>query len=607
MPKKKAFIGSLGSNKKSSSFVTINHESITLPKCEGHSWAFRNNGECIIADVYYLISQEKQPALIIAEQKHCQSIAGTLKLLQLSVALLAMKSIKKTDISLARKAQVVITSYERLSDVVGAKPSIDFKTIIYTDGVRQERLTAPLSAKRIFCADSMSSLQHVKNRYAVSSDVTLSFDIAKTRALTAAKLAVCMKKTGNSGQYCGDGDKTSLDSNIANQVSALKNKLAVLLSSAPSSTPPSGESMTKTAPARPSDSKKTRRAKMELLGMLDMGGGAFAGDAGRSLAATRWIDGRRGEDVGAPWRGECRMGASVDELSKEVMLRVQAGRALVDHFMMKKKEKRRDSDGSGAPARKKRRADKQSVSSGAEETEEGDDEWGCLPRSIRDEISDSTITATGWRPNPHCRDDEAWGGPYGKCCAHNEVVMHFLRPFAPLEVVNTHVCSSVSPAPGNFLPVQKSPKGCKGEERKGYDGCLEFLRAQCRWKRTSLTAWDNASFHFISRDGSHRAFPKAALLRLSVPTLQILMPNLRRLTIDTNGQLSPDELVQLLLTYMEIGLCIGLGNVLLNAINSGLDRQITNRVSSFLLTGTSSQWKTCHDEVVSIRTSLWKV
>ena len=47
----------------------------------------------------------------------------------------------------------------------------------------------------------------------------------------------------------------------------------------------------------------------------------------------------------------------------------------------------------------------------------------------------------GWAPNPEPRDEAAWGGPWGKPCGHNEVVMHVLRPFQPMEVINTRICS----------------------------------------------------------------------------------------------------------------------------------------------------------------------
>jgi hypothetical protein len=54
-----------------------------------------------------------------------------------------------------------------------------------------------------------------------------------------------------------------------------------------------------------------------------------------------------------------------------------------------------------------------------------------------------------------------------------------------MEVLNTHVCSLKSPAPGN----------------EGHDGCLEFLRAQCIFFGRSFTIWDDEFFHFIDSEG----------------------------------------------------------------------------------------------------------
>ena len=45
------------------------------------------------------------------------------------------------------------------------------------------------------------------------------------------------------------------------------------------------------------------------------------------------------------------------------------------------------------------------------------------------------------------------------------------------------VCSLASPAPGN----------------EGYDGCLEFLKAQCRWYHRPMTVWDDKVGGFIVR------------------------------------------------------------------------------------------------------------
>ena len=101
------------------------------------------------------------------------------------------------------------------------------------------------------------------------------------------------------------------------------------------------------------------------------------------------------------------------------------------------------------------------------------------------------------------------------------------RPFVPQEVLNTHVCSRQSPAPGNT----------------GFDGCLEFLIAQCRWFHRPMTIWDSDHFHFITQEGQHFMFEKRELLEWPLPRLRVFMLNLRYLTIECDGVLPPSILL----------------------------------------------------------------
>ena len=130
------------------------------------------------------------------------------------------------------------------------------------------------------------------------------------------------------------------------------------------------------------------------------------------------------------------------------------------------------------------------------------------------------------------RTSRRWGGRWGKACGHNEVVMHVLRPFAPLEVLNTRLCSAADPAPGNG----------------GYHGCLEFLRLQSRRRGRAMTCWDSAALHWIGPDGgydlggggsSENSVPKRELLAWPLPRLEATLAALRTLTVDCGGSVPP--------------------------------------------------------------------
>jgi hypothetical protein len=544
---------------------------LTAPKVDGFAWPFKNKGNDIVADIYFLATNEARPLLILVDPKQLQNIVGTLKLLETTVTSISPKTCNKATLNSAKNSAITVVTVDKIADILQIKPPINFKTVIHTTGSTHESRTAQLSkAKRVFCADSSAMLQTVKSRYDPPKTPLTSLADAKARAMVALKLSNLLKSTG-SGAAAGAVDGQVITSasgaaaDLANQISSLKNKLAVLLAgdaismhvaqgnaadqSAPTGSAPStGHS----APVRTKDSNKMRRVKMQLLGMLDDGGMAFAGSTGRALAATRWMDGLPGELAGAPWVGVCRMGASVDEASAQARQRVQAGRALVEHFM-RKKYIADHSQSQGAQGEVKRTV--QVVMTGANGLPRwtSEEEWTCLPTAVRNQLKDSVIAVTGWRPNPHCKDDEEWGGPYGKCCAHNEVAMHFVRPFHPMEVLNTHVCSCRSPAPGNALLSTGGSGGSTEGGRKGFDGCLEFLATQSRWRSRSQTVWDTTSIHHIDSEGRHRAYPKASLLRLSRSCLECVVPNLRMLTVQTEGQVDPLQLLQLMGLYMKIG------------------------------------------------------
>ena len=150
-----------------------------------------------------------------------------------------------------------------------------------------------------------------------------------------------------------------------------------------------------------------------------------------------------------------------------------------------------------------------------------------VSRRVRDALEeDEDALAPGWRPNPVAEGD--WGGVCGKPCAHNEVAMHAVRPFAPLEVLNTRCCSRTQPAPGN----------------KDFDGCLEFIAIRCRVKGRPQTVWDSQAFIYCSANGAVEVLPKKDLLTHSVGELAVLVPALRKLTVATHGAVPPRELLR---------------------------------------------------------------
>lgn len=108
------------------------------------------------------------------------------------------------------------------------------------------------------------------------------------------------------------------------------------------------------------------------------------------------------------------------------------------------------------------------------------------------------------------------------------MVLQHLRPFAPMEVVNTRVCSRASPAPGNA----------------GFDGCLELLSLTCRAHGRALTVWDDASFVHVDRSGERSSLPKRSMLHLSLPALRFLVKNMRGFTVCGGGQEPPREVAR---------------------------------------------------------------
>lgn len=355
---------------------------------------------------------------------------------------------------------------------------------------------------------------------------------------------------------------------VAGKIEALRNKLKILMSiplpdvslkDDKNSTKkkedsdlkdPLGKTANKVEKVLKVDSPATLREKMAILGMIAMptkGGEKHKlAEMGRTLAATRWIDhalsslssSSSGQSAICgecyPW-GEVRYGASYDTESLKVTSILNAFREYVS-----------SKAGGRLP---KRWEESKNVST-----------------KLTMKLKSCRVVGFGWRP--HIRGDSEWGGAYGKCCGHNEVVMFYCRPFAPLEVLNTHVCSKASPAPGN----------------DGYDGCLEFMQAQCRWFGRSMTVWDDNYFHFIGPDGVDRPMLKNVLLTQSTHKLKVLMLNLRYMTAQCEGQIAPNDLLRTL----DLLLSLANGDAIIDGLKNTL--KVHRLICSYLLAGTSNSW-----------------
>ena len=335
------------------------------------------------------------------------------------------------------------------------------------------------------------------------------------------------------------------------------------------------------------DSSATLREKMEILAMIVMpskGGEVHKlAELGRSLAATRWMDSAissAASSASASALSTSSLSSTSSSSSSGIGSSIGSGSSNVkgsqsvtgnavcgECYPWGDVRYGASYDSESLKARDILNAFRDYVNSKA---------GGRVPKRLEEEknvgkklvkiLKGCRIVGFGWRP--HIRGDGEWGGAYGKCCGHNEVVMFYCRPFAPMEVLNTHVCSKVSPAPGN----------------EGYDGCLEFLQAQCRWFKKNMTVWDDKYFHFIGSDGVDRPVSKNVLLSQSVPKLKIQMLNMRYLTVQSEGQIAP----QILLDTIELFLSLASGSAIIDGLKCSL--KVHRLICSYLLLGSSSSW-----------------
>lgn len=336
------------------------------------------------------------------------------------------------------------------------------------------------------------------------------------------------------------------------------------------------------------ETKQTVRSKMEILGMINAPNKHT--NRGRSLAQTQWMDRREGFYYGCTWK-TIREGASSDVISRQAREEVKKWRDFMQNI-------------NSSVCKSKLICTANTFT----------DEWDNLNKTSKGGSSDNQIdtclpcrvTAIGWRPNPYCGSErsglgddgrngygygygtkggtwdespptereEDWGGDYGKCCGHNEVVMHYMRPFFPMEVINTTVCSMTLPAPGNA----------------GYHGCLEFLCSQCRWKKRYMTIWDIENFYFINKNGIAEITPKNMLLHWSLHSLVCIIPNLRHQTIQCKGTKSVRTLLAQILFLIQLATNKVTFGTLCNTFHTTHDviLKCQRKICSYLLIGSYS-------------------
>jgi hypothetical protein len=545
--------------------------------------------------VYHIFLEKVHPLVVIIHPRDMEEVQGTLKHLCDVIVIkpsdnqnIIKKAISKVEES-GTLILLTVTSISHFQPLYTIPTVLLSKDIMINKNIHSSRA---FTSSTFICSLSHST-ESVKyqNIYHMSKSLIAT---VQSRVAVAKKLYMCSKSSNSS----------NTENNNVDKITALKQRLRVLLnqsgpvvtdSAKNSNTNGSQAIVVSTESHQSKESQKSTRAKMILMNMItdssDAGIKKLSShiSKGRSLALTRWMDGRHGSYYGTNW-GEYRQGASSDVISRNARDNVICCR----NFISECKKLLRIS------------------------TSNIVDEWEIYD-SVTNDTAHTTVsqmkvacqscrvTAINWNPNPYagssfinsamsacCDDDngsesvkeEDWGGEYGKCCGHNEVAMHFMRPFYPMEVVNTTICSKVTPAPGNA----------------GFHGCLEFLQSQCRWKRKAMTVWDMDAFHFINKNGIHESYPKSKLLTLSLPVLRIVYDNLKYFTINTHGRKSTKHLITEIVFLLECGVGINSFQYLLERnTNRKSVLVIQEKICSYLLKGNSSEWG---NAVSSLKTIL---
>ena len=630
---KGSYISSVSGTGKTTTSVG-NSGSSNHQKCNGRVWKLTHEklDEC----VYHLTLSEPQPMVIICADDNVSSLVATMKNLHsphdsthaMQITSVTLKTQRAQVLKMMRKnvlrdRGLIVTANEcamLTRSCVQELKGVYCKTLVHVGAVpssgeihRRAEMGCPTGADgspaSALAIDKVNHIYLVNKEAAgvsVLSQGNLSaittypvrknwLPILQARCSAARKLVVTMQNGnmlwGSNGQTDKDIRRADLGYDdmsdgqgvaeekraLAGRIEGLRAKLKVTMGMPLPGTGATSNTAASVSPASDivpmivggegkntstrlsviTESKKSRRAKMEALGMVHIASGEekqATSNSGRSLAATRWMDHIAGCDIVC---GDCsiesplkwksvRLGASMDNAVKNIRPIVEGFREFISHRANRKMPKKH------------------------QEIEF----FETLPQVTKEILRQSRITALGWRPSPY--GDGEWGGKFGKCCGHNEVVMFYLRPFAPMEVLNTHICSKASPAPGN----------------EGFDGCLEFLISQCKFFKRPMSVWDDRFFHYINSSGEHTAMEKSSLLSLSNVRVCTLATNLRQLNVFNNG-IHP---VPVMIESIDFLIRIGTGIISIPALVQPVQGhgqkqgiiEIQRTIVSYVLSGSSS-------------------
>lgn len=392
----------------------------------------------------YVCLAESQPVAIVVDEDKLAGLAGVLKLLLspttncfgVSVKTQRQQASKQIRKSISHNQGVLVVTPETALFAQSCfSPGVKCKTLLHIAGVesrdnwrkRSMLLLPPTSASAYssssgpdsFSIDDISSLgkqivmvnpQNKASCCARDATTTLqsrsqypfmkpAMSAIQARIATARKLyAATSEASGvwkpsvsdlDGDQVQAGGDAHELKRGIAGRIEALRAKLKILASlpisglaenqqpsSQPAADPPRNQHSNH-------DSHTTRRVKMEILGMLHAPSKIEVEkqvESGRSLAATKWMDGALGQNNGHPW-ASVRYGASCDCCARDVREVVEALRDYVDSKAGRKLPKRENEVELATPRLKK-----------------------TLKRC--------RVVAFGWRPSVFGEGEE-WGGRYG--------------------------------------------------------------------------------------------------------------------------------------------------------------------------------------------------